>query len=117
MNALGAMAERKAANYLTKKGYTLLEANYTCRFGEIDLVLKNSKYLVFAEVKMRNENSIARPREFVDLKKQKKIIAAAQMYLSVNPTNLQPRFDVIEVFSKNSKIKSVKHLENAFDLV
>lgn len=117
MNTLGAMAERKAANFLISKGYNLVEANYTCRFGEIDLIVKDDRYIVFVEVKMRNDKSIARPKEFVDYKKQQRIISTAKLYLSTNPTELQPRFDVVEVFSKNDRIKSVKHLENAFDLV
>lgn len=117
MNTLGAMAERKAANFLNKKGYDLLDVNYTCRFGEVDLIVKNDRYIVFVEVKMRNDNSIAQPKEFVDYKKQQRIIATAKLYLSTNSTELQPRFDVVEVFSKNDRIKSIKHLENAFDLV
>lgn len=117
MNTLGAMAERKAANFLNKKGYDLVDVNYTCRFGEVDLIVKNDRYIVFVEVKMRNDNSIAQPKEFVDYKKQQRIIATAKLYLSTNSTELQPRFDVVEVFSKNDRIKSIKHLENAFDLV
>ncbi len=117
MNNLGKLGELKASHYLVKKHYTIVERNFTSRFGEIDIIAENKKYLVFAEVKMRNENSIAEPREFVDYSKQKKIIATAQLYLAYHPTELQPRFDVIEVFSENDKIKSIKHLENAFQLV
>ena len=54
--------------------------------------------------------------EFVDGKKQKNIINTASIYLASHKTDLQPRFDVIEVFWKKGKIKSVKHLENAFDM-
>lgn len=117
MNALGVIAERKSANYLRKKGYKIISSNYRTKMGEIDLIAVDKKYIVFVEVKMRNENSIALPREFVDYKKQQKIIATSQQYLANYPTNLQPRFDVIEVFSDKGKIKSVKHLENAFELV
>ena len=117
MNDLGKLAELKAANYLIKKKYKIVDYNYTSRFGEIDIIAENKKYLAFVEVKMRGENSIASPKEFVDYSKQKKIIATAKIYLANNPTDLQPRFDVIEVFCKNGKIKSFKHLENAFQLV
>ncbi len=117
MNALGVIAERKSANYLRKKGYKIISSNYRTKMGEIDLIAVDKKYIVFVEVKMRNENSIALPREFVDNKKQQKIIATSQLYLAKYPTDLQPRFDVIEVFSDKGKIKSVKHLENAFELV
>ncbi len=116
MNSIGKLAELKACDYLQKKKYVLLEANYRSRFGEIDLIMKNKKYLCFIEVKMRNENSLAAPSEFVDEYKQKKIAATAELYLSYNKSKLQPRFDVVEVFTENNKIKSIKHLENAFQL-
>ena len=112
MNSLGKLGERYAANYLIKHKYKLVESNFQSRFGEIDIIVKNKSYLVFVEV-----NSIATPAEFVDKAKQNKIIATAKLYLANNPTDLQPRFDVIEIYSSNNKIKSLKHLENAFTLV
>ena len=117
MNNKGKLWEIEAANYLRKKKYKLLESNYTTRFGEIDLIVYNKKYLCFVEVKQRNSASIAKAREFVDFNKQRKIILSAQLYLSLNKTDLQPRFDVIEIYTDNNKIISIKHLENAFDLV
>lgn len=117
MNSKGKLWEIEAANYLRKKKYKLLESNYTTRFGEIDLIVCNKKYLCFIEVKQRNANSIAKAKEFVDFNKQSKIAASAQLYLSVNKTKLQPRFDVIEIYTDNNRIISIKHLENAFDLV
>lgn len=116
MNSSGKIAEMFACEYLEKKRYKLVDVNYSTRFGEIDLIMKNRKYLCFIEVKMRNERSIAQPREFVDYNKQKKIISTAEVYLANNPTKLQPRFDVVEVFCENNLIKSIKHLENAFEL-
>lgn len=116
MNSLGKLAEMRACEYLEKKHYKLLDFNYSTRFGEIDLIMKKGKFICFIEVKMRNVNSIAEPKEFVDYKKQRKIITTAEIYLSQNRTNLQPRFDVVEVFSENNTIKSIKHLENAFQL-
>lgn len=122
MNTLGMKAERKAANYLINRGYTLIGHNFSTRFGEIDLIFEKKKrfsksgFIVFAEVKMRNNNSIASPKEFVDLNKQRKIIACASEYLAKFHTDLQPRFDVIEVFCENNEIKSINHLENAFTL-
>ncbi len=126
MNSSGRLAEIKASEYLQKKHYRLIDANYSSRFGEIDLIMQKGKYLCFIEVKMRNNNSIATPAEFVDEIKQQKIIKTAELYLQQNPTKLQPRFDVTEsvliinctqyVFTENNKIKSIKHLENAFQL-
>lgn len=117
MNSLGKLGERYAANYLIKHKYKLVESNFQSRFGEIDIIVKNKSYLVFVEVKQRDVNSIATPAEFVDKAKQNKIIATAKLYLANNPTDLQPRFDVIEIYSSNNKKKSLKHLENAFTLV
>lgn len=116
MKNTGMLAERAAANYLLKKKYTLLAHNYYCRFGEIDLIAEKNGVIAFVEVKARGENSIAEPKEFVDYNKQKKIIASAQLYISSKDVKLQPRFDVIEIFYKKDKIKSIKHLENAFGL-
>lgn len=116
MNNLGRLAEMKAANYMRKKGYTLLNHSYKSRFGEIDLIMMDKKNIVFVEVKARNENSIAMPREFVDENKQRKIATTASIYLSQNNIKEQPRFDVIEIYMDKNEIKSIKHLENAFSL-
>ena len=114
MNNKGKLWEIEAANYLRKKKYKLLESNYTTRFGEIDLIVKNKKYICFVEVKQRDVRSIASPREFVDSSKQKKIKSTAMLYLSSSRVDLQPRFDVIEIYTEDNKINSIKHLENAF---
>lgn len=114
MNSKGKLWEIEAANYLRKKKYRLLCANYRTRFGEIDLIVRNKKYICFVEVKQRSINSIAAPSEFVDYSKQKKIKAAAMLYLASNKTDLQPRFDVIEIYTQDNRINSLKHLENAF---
>ena len=116
MNALGKLAELKACEYLKKKRYKLLDTNYSSRFGEIDLIMQKGQYICFIEVKMRNERSIAAPAEFVDYRKQQKIITTAEIYLANHDVNLQPRFDVIEVYTENNNIKLIKHLENAFEL-
>lgn len=117
MNSKGKLGEIAAAKYLKKKRYKLVDVNFASRFGEIDLIVKNRKYLCFVEVKQRNTTSIATPAEFVTPAKQKKLISTAMLYLQNNPTKLQPRFDVVEVYTENHEIISIKHLENAFDLV
>ena len=91
--------------------------NYSCRFGEIDIIAKNKKYIVFAEVKLRRDADFAQAREFVTKSKQEKIIKTAALWLSENQTELQPRFDVIEVYAPmgtESKKPQINHLENAF---
>ncbi len=113
---MGALAERYTANYLRKKNYKLLDYNYRSRYGEVDLILTKGRYIVFVEVKARNCNSIAEPKEFVDEYKQERIIHTAMTYIQRSGSELQPRFDVAEVFFENNEIKSIKYLENAFTL-
>ena len=106
-----------AAQYLIKKRYKLLASGYRSRFGEIDLIVSNRKYLVFVEVKLRKSDAFAEAREFVDSRKQARIRTTAELYLSENPTNLQPRFDVIEIYAPDgidTKNPSIYHLEDAF---
>lgn len=114
---VGAWGEAMAAAYLKKKKYRLLAANYHCRFGEIDLIVSNSQYLVFVEVKLRKSADFAQALEHVDYHKQNRIRTTAEMYLSENPTDLQPRFDVIEIYAPNgtdTKKPDIYHLEDAF---
>lgn len=116
-NLLGAWGEAAAADYLRKKGYRLAAANYRTRFGEIDLVAVNRKYLVFVEVKLRKNDSFAQAKEFVDAGKQERLRSAAGMYLSKYPTRLQPRFDVIEIYAPEgiqTEHPAINHLEDAF---
>ena len=117
-NILGPWGEALAAEYLRKKRYTILAYQFRCRFGEIDLIAKNRQYLVFVEVKLRKNSSFAQAREFVDLKKQARIRKTAMLYLSTHPTDLQPRFDVIEIYAPEgmqTQNPRIRHLEDAFE--
>ena len=98
-NLSGAWGEAVAAQYLKKKHYTLVAAGYRCRFGEIDLIVQNQQFLVFVEVKLRKGEAFAQAREFVDGRKQERLRLTASLYLSQNPTGLQPRFDVVEIYA------------------
>ena len=113
----GAWGEALAAEFLRNKRYKILAAGYHSRFGEIDLIAANRKYLVFVEVKLRKSADFAEAMEYVDIRKQNKIRATASMYLSVNPTKLQPRFDVIEIYAPEGTATAcpvIKHMEDAF---
>ena len=117
-NLSGAWGETVAAEYLRKKRYKLLAAGYRCRFGEIDLIACDRKYLIFVEVKTRKDGDFALAREFVDARKQARLRSTAEMYLSQNPTVLQPRFDVIEIYAPQgiqTKDPQINHLEGAFE--
>ena len=116
-NILGAWGESLAADFLRKKHYKLIATNYRCKFGEIDLIVCDNKFLVFVEVKLRKSANFAAAAEFVDYHKQNRLRATAQMYLSQNPTRLQPRFDVIEIYAPNGLqtiSPEINHLEDAF---
>lgn len=113
----GAWGEAQAAEYLRKKRYKLVAAGYRCRFGEIDLIVQDKKFLVFVEVKLRKSANFAKALEYVDQRKQERIRTTASIYLSVHPTDLQPRFDVIEIYAPdgvNTLRPEIYHLEDAF---
>ena len=109
---IGDKGENVALNYCLSKGYELVERNYRSRYGEIDIILKDDQYIIFAEVKTRKYDSIATPSEFVDSRKRKRILMTAAIYLDENPTDLQPRFDVIEIIYDT--FIHINHIENAF---
>ena len=113
----GAWGEALTAEYLRKKHYQILASGYRCRFGEIDLIARDKKYLVFVEVKLRKSPDFAAAREYVDTRKQDRLRATASMYLSQNPTNLHCRFDIIEIYAPdgmNTARPEINHMEDAF---
>lgn len=113
----GAWGEALAADYLRKKNYKILAAGYHSRFGEIDLIVYNKKYLVFVEVKLRKNDDFATAREYVNRGKQDRIRMTASVFLSQNPTKLQPRFDVVEIYAPQGTLTQqpdIIHLEDAF---
>ena len=111
----GKLGELSAARYLREQGYEILSSNYRTRMGEIDIIAADKKYICFVEVKTRSENSRFSPADAVDISKRKKIILTAEIFLSATRTNLQPRFDIIEVVATNCKIQNINHIKNAFD--
>ncbi|MBW7574025.1 YraN family protein [Caproiciproducens faecalis] len=115
-NSSGKLGEDRAAQLLEQKGYRIVARNFHSRFGEIDLIAENKEYLVFAEVKTRDEHYCVSPLEAVTAGKQKKIIKTALLYLQSHKTALQPRFDVIGIVTREEPftLLSVEHIENAF---
>lgn len=107
----GEAGEQQAQTFLRDKGYRILCANYHSRFGEIDIIAEDGRFLVFAEVKTRKNNRFASGAEAVTLSKQRKIVKTALWYLMETPSLLQPRFDVIEVYGDSGEIH---HIVNAF---
>ncbi len=95
--SIGNQYEQKAARYLEEQGYRILESNYRCKLGEIDLVARDREYLVFVEVKYRADGHSGYGYEAVDGKKQRRIARAASWYLYEKHIGEgQPcRFDVV----------------------
>ncbi len=95
----GRYGERLAEKYLKKKGYHILERNFNGRFGEIDLIVSNSKVLVFVEVKTRSGTAHGAAKEAVDARKAGRIIKAAQEYMHKKDLaeDTALRFDVIGI--------------------
>ena len=92
----GSIKENLAAQYLTRQGVKILEHNFRCRQGEIDLIAEKDGYLVFVEVKYRRTGQKGDPAEAVDYRKQKKISKVAEYYCWKKRKLNQPcRFDVI----------------------
>ena len=117
-NLTGAWGESVAAEYLRRKRYKIVARGYRSRFGEIDLIVQNRKYLIFVEVKLRKSDKFAKAREYVDARKQERIRLTASLYLADNPTDLQPRFDVVEIYAPEGTATSnpvINHLEGAFE--
>lgn len=113
----GAWGEALAAEYLRKKHYKIVANGFHSRFGEIDLIVQNRKFLVFVEVKLRKSARFAHAKEYVDSRKQEKLRLTASIYLSQNPTNLQPRFDIIEIYAPDgtaTAVPEIYHMEDAF---
>lgn len=115
---LGRWGEEQGAQFLRRHGFRVLAAGWQCRYGEIDLIAQKGGYLCFVEVKLRKDDRFAQAREFVDHHKQQRIRTSAQMYLAQYPTQLQPRFDVLEVYAPegmDTQKPKIVLLEDAFE--
>ena len=113
--AAGDQGEARAAWYLERRGYAVLERQWRCRFGELDLVAQSPEgILCFVEVKRRGPGAIGLPREFVGARKRERLRKAAAAYLSVCKWDGPVRFDVAEVYEGREGGLRVFYLENAF---
>ena len=112
--ALGRWGEDLAAAYLQQRGMVILERNFRGKRGEVDIIARDGKDLVFVEVKTRRGCSFGTPQEAVNWRKQQQIIHVAELYLQLHPSRLQPRFDVVAVTAAPHAEPLVEHLPNAF---
>lgn len=113
--SLGALGEEAALAHLSGKGYRLLERNYRCRLGEIDIIAEDGETVAFIEVKTRSSLLFGAPQEAVDQKKQRKIRQIAQYYLLAHGLEGRTvRFDVITVLYSRTGGFAIEHLKGAF---
>ena len=112
---LGAIGEKLAKNFLKKKGYRILETNFRCREGEIDIVAQQKDYLVFVEVRTKTGSSFGSPEESVTFAKKEKLIASALVYLDSHrnrPSLWRIDFVAVELDQKG-KATRIEIIENA----
>jgi len=112
----GITGEQIATSEMMQKGYQILENNYRCHIGEIDIVASNNEFLVFVEVKTRTEGKTkVDPLISITQKKRQKLKNLGMFYVRQKGIyNKQPRFDVIAIMLLKNKKHTLQHIENAF---
>ena len=113
----GDWGEALVAEYHEARGCRIVEREWRCRFGEIDLIAEQEGALLFVEVKLRTNLRYGMPRESVTAKKQEKLRSAALLYLSMHGLDAPARFDVAEVYTDvhhSARSTRIEYIENAF---
>jgi putative endonuclease len=112
--SVGTKFEQIALQYLMDHGYTLIEQNFQCRTGEIDIIAKEKEYLVFIEVKYRANTAKGLPQEAIDARKIQKITRTAQYYMLKNhiPQDTACRFDAVIILNQDISI-----IQDAFEAI
>ena len=114
---LGNAGEDIAATYLEQHGYRILERQYRCKLGEIDIIAEQAGEIIFVEVKTRRTNSCGAPALAVNYYKRRKIIRTARWYvMHKNMDDRNCRFDVLEVYASHNGGCAVRAIENAFEV-
>lgn len=114
LSFLGNKGEKLACRYLKRKGYNILQCNYRCKIGEIDIIAQKNEYLIFIEVKTRSSREFGEPFEAVTIYKQERLRRLAESYIVNNQDDkLNYRFDVISILFEDKK-PAIEHIENAF---
>lgn len=114
---IGSDGESLARQYLTARGYRVLEENFRCRLGEIDLIAQEGKTICFIEVKARRSLAQGQPYEAVNFRKKRKLSQMAVFYLKhkFNSLEIPSRFDVISIVQDKNNAPSIQHIKSAFD--
>ncbi len=109
----GARAEKLAADFLQRNGLRLIDSNFRCRMGEIDLILRDGPTVVFAEVRLRSSTQFGGAAASITAAKQARISRAAQIYLQQNHTDAPCRFDAVLLDSLDAE--RIEWIKNAFE--
>ena len=114
---LGKLGEDSATKFLEAKGYTIVARNFRIRSAEIDIIAQLDNVIVFVEVKARSNIRHGLASEAVNLRKQKKIIEAAGVFLQDEKFfDCACRFDVVEIYLRGELVEEINHIENAFEV-
>jgi putative endonuclease len=113
---LGTIGENLAFNHLQEMNWRMLERNWRCRTGEIDIIAMDGETLVIIEVRTRSSTSFGTPQESIHALKQNKVRETAQVYANrYKLLHLQQRFDVVSIVTdKEGRLQTLEHLSNAF---
>ncbi|MCX7088653.1 MAG: YraN family protein [Methylococcales bacterium] len=106
----GEQSEQHACDYLLEQGLVQIARNYRCRYGELDLIMREQQTLVIVEVRYRQSDTYGSALESITPRKQSRIIAATHCYLAANPHSEQIRFDVVAISGNNR----LEWIQNAF---
>ncbi len=112
---VGAIGEKLAADLLKKRGYKIIQRNFRCREGEIDIIAQKGECLVFVEVRTKKNTAFGTPEESVTLSKREKLISLANAYLQAyDKPPLSWRIDVVAVeLTPDNRVSRLEHIENA----
>lgn len=111
----GSRGEKEAEKLLRKNGYRIIERNYRCAHGEIDLVARDGEVLAFVEVKTRSTDAYGPPEAGVDRRKRRHIARVASHYIVEKESDLDARFDVVSVTERDGRF-TAKLIRGAFEV-
>jgi len=115
---LGKRGENIAVKFLREKGYKIIERNYRCPMGEVDIVAKDKKALVFVEIKTRTSTNFGLPEEAISYRKRQHLSKIASFYLLYYKIKeINCRFDVVSILINKNKIKDIHLIKNAFEAI
>ena len=112
---IGVLGENTACKFLKKKHYKILERNFVSKYGEIDIIAKHKKELIFVEVKTRSSKAYGGGIGAVNFHKRRNIVMTSQVYMKNSGYSGARRYDIIEVYiDENNEIAEINHIENGF---